>query len=413
MALPKLPKLSAGSLTQDLVSNKVASATSQVEATEKELAEKISAASEKTAIKQAAEGKLQELKARRASQAEISAATSALASATADLDVAGAASAAAAQAAEAAEQLKTASLARMNLAVLDDIEMPDVSINLPSISPATIMGMLPSLPSLPDFPPKISISIKSLLNPSMGFPSLEDIPDVPGLPALPAVPEIPAAIKTVLNLPAKTGNVSGPTGSFSAGTNISTNLIATETVMAPDMVVEKSMTVPTIIGGNIASTSTLNLAATTGITATAPTVALTGVTAITGATTVTGNLTVVGNLAVTPYAVTAALKAFDIEHPTKEGKRLQYACLEGPEAAVYVRGKTSEGIIPLPDYWHGLVDDKTITVHLTPTNMDQNLVVNNVNRLSIQVLGNHQLPYYYYVMAERKDIDKLTVEYDA
>jgi hypothetical protein len=45
--------------------------------------------------------------------------------------------------------------------------------------------------------------------------------------------------------------------------------------------------------------------------------------------------------------------------------------------------------------------------------MDQTLVVNNVNGLTIQVLGNHRLPYYYYVMAERKDIDKLTVEYDA
>ncbi len=77
------------------------------------------------------------------------------------------------------------------------------------------------------------------------------------------------------------------------------------------------------------------------------------------------------------------------------------------------RGKTSEGIIPLPDYWSGLVDEKSITVHLTPTNMDQTLVVNSINGLFIQILGNYQLPYHYLVMAERKDVDKLDVETNA
>ena len=143
-----------------------------------------------------------------------------------------------------------------------------------------------------------------------------------------------------------------------------------------------------------------------------------GSTSITGNTTVTGNLTTTGNLTVGGAATWASsivgiTKLFDIEHPTKQDMRLRHGCLEGPELAVYTRGKTSEGIIPLPDYWQGLVDDKTITVHLTPTNMDQTLVVNNVNGLSIQVLGNHRLPYYYYVMAERKDVEKLDVEQHA
>jgi hypothetical protein len=137
-----------------------------------------------------------------------------------------------------------------------------------------------------------------------------------------------------------------------------------------------------------------------------------------GNTSINGNLTTTGNLVVGGSAAWASsivgiTKLFDIPHPSKEGMRLRHGCLEGPELAVYARGKTSEGIIPLPDYWQGLVDDKTITVHLTPTNMDQTLVVNNVNGLMIQVLGNHRLPYYYYVMAERKDVEKLDVEQHA
>ena len=137
-----------------------------------------------------------------------------------------------------------------------------------------------------------------------------------------------------------------------------------------------------------------------------------------GNTTITGNLTTTGNAIIGGNATWASsivgvTKAFDIPHPTKEDMRLRYGCLEGPEYAVYARGKTVEGIIPLPDYWSGLVDEKTITVQLTPTSMDQDLIVNNVNGLTIQILGNHRMPYYYMVMAERKDVDKLEVERNA
>lgn len=223
---------------------------------------------------------------------------------------------------------------------------------------------------------------------------------------------IPSSVYSVLetlSLIPEEGAVSGPGGTFSKGNNIAAKLIATNMVQAPDVVASGG------VSSAYMQTALMTAGPTTitGATAITGATTITGVTAINGATTITGALTVTGNLAVTPYVVTAALKAFDIEHPTIQGKRLQYACLEGPEAGVYVRGKTSEGTIPLPDYWSGLVDEKTITVHLTPTNMDQTLVVNNVNGLTIQVLGNHRLPYYYYVMAERKDIDKLTVEYDA
>ena len=45
-------------------------------------------------------------------------------------------------------------------------------------------------------------------------------------------------------------------------------------------------------------------------------------------------------------------KGFDIPHPTKKGTRVRHICVEGPESAVYIRGRlTGANIIELPDYW--------------------------------------------------------------
>ena len=58
--------------------------------------------------------------------------------------------------------------------------------------------------------------------------------------------------------------------------------------------------------------------------------------------TITGDLEVVGEFS-------ATTKSFDIEHPTKEGKRLIHGSLEGAEHGVYVRGRLKgENEIKLP-----------------------------------------------------------------
>ena len=45
----------------------------------------------------------------------------------------------------------------------------------------------------------------------------------------------------------------------------------------------------------------------------------------------------------------AGAKAFDIEHPSKSGHRLRHICIEGPESAVYYRGRLkNEKVIRLP-----------------------------------------------------------------
>jgi hypothetical protein len=63
----------------------------------------------------------------------------------------------------------------------------------------------------------------------------------------------------------------------------------------------------------------------------------------------------------------ATTKSFDIPHPTKEGKRLVYGVLEGPEHGVYHRG-TVEGkgniLVELPEYWTKLVNEE-YSIHLT------------------------------------------------
>jgi hypothetical protein len=141
-----------------------------------------------------------------------------------------------------------------------------------------------------------------------------------------------------------------------------------------------------------------------------------------GALTIPGNVTtpgigtfttqVISNLG-TFASLTAPYKMFDIPHPSKPGMRLRHGCLEGPEIAVYTRGKTKEQSISLPDYWNGLIDPNSITVQLTPTSSDQCLHVTSTSLTSVEVSGDLALPYYFMIMAERIDVEKLQPEYEA
>ena len=77
---------------------------------------------------------------------------------------------------------------------------------------------------------------------------------------------------------------------------------------------------------------------------------------------------------------TQGWKGFDIKHPRKEGYRLRYVCLEGPEGGVYHRGRlTGSNVINLPEYWKDLVDTDSITVQLQPIGRQQNLVIQEID----------------------------------
>ena len=109
-------------------------------------------------------------------------------------------------------------------------------------------------------------------------------------------------------------------------------------------------------------------------------------------------------------------KSFDIEHPTKgKGWRLRYACIEGPEAGVYYRGRLkNQKVIRLPYYWKDLVSVDSITVQLQPIGAHQDIIVKRWDDeyIYLQAQGGLPINCFYHVYAERNDIDKLEVEYE-
>jgi hypothetical protein len=108
-------------------------------------------------------------------------------------------------------------------------------------------------------------------------------------------------------------------------------------------------------------------------------------------------------------------KGFDLKHPNIEGYRLRHVCVEGPEAAIYVRGKVSvDGIIELPDYWQNLVDKETITVQLTPIGCYQELFVERIDygkTVRVKNSAGGAINAYYQVWANRVG-EELIVEYE-
>ena len=111
----------------------------------------------------------------------------------------------------------------------------------------------------------------------------------------------------------------------------------------------------------------------------------------------------------------SAKKNFDIPHPTKEGWRLTHSCLEGPEAAVYVRGKLiNTNIIKLPEYWEKLVDPNTITISVTPIGSHQNIFVKYFDSKEVILESAENIPVccFYHIFGERIDTEKLIVEYE-
>jgi hypothetical protein len=110
--------------------------------------------------------------------------------------------------------------------------------------------------------------------------------------------------------------------------------------------------------------------------------------------------------------ISATLKSFIIPHPTKPGMRLRYTSLEGPENGVYFRGELKgKNVIELPDYWTGLVDSSTISVHLTPIG-NKTIFVKEIkdNKVFVGARLFQKIHCFYSVWAERKDVPKLKVE---
>ena len=109
-------------------------------------------------------------------------------------------------------------------------------------------------------------------------------------------------------------------------------------------------------------------------------------------------------------------KGFDIKHPNKKGHRLRHVCVEGPEAAVYVRGTLkNSNIIELPEYWKGLVDPESISITLTPIGSYQELYIKNIEwgqKVTVMNSTSGSIHCFYSIWASRVDGEPLVVEYE-
>ena len=119
----------------------------------------------------------------------------------------------------------------------------------------------------------------------------------------------------------------------------------------------------------------------------------------------------------------ATTKSFDIEHPTKSGKRLVYGSLESPYHGVRLTGKgkliKGKGVIQLPDYINSLVDFDNANVQITNIKHNKAIYVDNIDEKNniINVAAkipktqlNKELEFYWTFTAVRKDVPNLQVE---
>jgi hypothetical protein len=72
--------------------------------------------------------------------------------------------------------------------------------------------------------------------------------------------------------------------------------------------------------------------------------------------------------------VMADVKSFVVRHPAQPDTDIMYVCIEGPEAAVFVRGTAQlvngEAGVDLPDHFVHVANLDTMTVHVTPLSAD-------------------------------------------
>jgi hypothetical protein len=72
-------------------------------------------------------------------------------------------------------------------------------------------------------------------------------------------------------------------------------------------------------------------------------------------------------------------------------------------------------VIELPEYWTWLIDEDSITVTLTSIGKHQKLVVEKIEDNKVYIkntsIGKAKIDCFYMINAERKDVDKLVVEF--
>ena len=119
----------------------------------------------------------------------------------------------------------------------------------------------------------------------------------------------------------------------------------------------------------------------------------------------------------------AQTKSFLIDHPSKEGKKLQYGSLESPYHGIRLTGRGSitdnKAIITLPDYIKDLVYSEDVNIQITnighdkmlyikSINIDKNQFVVGISKRATKKVITHE--FFWSFTAVRKDTVRLQVE---
>lgn len=98
----------------------------------------------------------------------------------------------------------------------------------------------------------------------------------------------------------------------------------------------------------------------------------------------------------------ADVKSFVEDHPLDPSKEIVYACVEGPEAAMYMRGTTKlvngKATINLPEHYRVLAVESSMTVLLTPLSASSNglaVTTKDLNGIIVQELMNGSGSYEF------------------
>ena len=121
------------------------------------------------------------------------------------------------------------------------------------------------------------------------------------------------------------------------------------------------------------------------------------------------------------WTATANIKSFHEPHPTKPDKEIWYACIEGREAAMYVRGtarlENGKATITFPEDFSLMAVGEGMTASLTPGDaLSKGLAVVRKTTLGIEVQelsgGNGNYTFDWEVKAVRKGYERFQVVRD-
>ena len=135
------------------------------------------------------------------------------------------------------------------------------------------------------------------------------------------------------------------------------------------------------------------------------------------------SVTIASDFQFIAQGITAQTKNFKIPHPLDPERRtLVHSCLEGPEIAVFYRGKgrldAGEATIRLPEYFEALTAPGSASIMLTPIfhpgQKPCSLAASEVADGAFTVVGitdsNSAQAFFWEVKATRKDVAPLEVE---